>query len=88
MMKNVGGILSSVLAMTALAACSAPADKEPAPIGMANPASVHCEKKGGKSVIEKNPDGSEYGVCHLADGTKVDEWELYRRDNPQVEASK
>ncbi|WP_218054229.1 putative hemolysin [Stenotrophomonas maltophilia] len=87
-MKNVGLTLSSALAMTALVACSSPADKEPAPIGMANPAALHCEKNGGKSVIEKNPDGSEYGVCHLGDGTQVDEWELYRRDNPQAGASK
>ncbi|HDQ4465570.1 TPA: DUF333 domain-containing protein [Pseudomonas aeruginosa] len=61
------------------------AKNKEAPIGMANPASVHCIKKGGKSVIEKDKDGGEYGVCHLPDGTQIEEWELFRRDNPGTE---
>ncbi|WP_293712509.1 DUF333 domain-containing protein [Stenotrophomonas sp. UBA7606] len=49
---------------------------------MANPASEHCVKKGGKLEIRKNAEGAEYGVCHLPDGSQVDEWELFRRDGP------
>lgn len=51
-------------------------------VGMANPASEYCEKQGGKVLIEKNRQGAERGVCHLPDGTRIDEWELFRRDNP------
>ncbi len=51
-------------------------------VGMANPASVHCVDKGGKVEIRKNSEGGEYGICHLPDGTQVEEWELFRRDNP------
>ena len=46
--------------------------------GMANPASVFCEKQGGKSVIRKDKDGNEYGVCVFSNGKEVDEWEYYR----------
>ena len=46
--------------------------------GMANPASVNCEKVGGTSKILKNPDGSEYGVCIFPNGTTCDEWALFR----------
>jgi putative hemolysin len=46
--------------------------------GMANPASVNCGEKGGKSEIKSNPDGSQYGVCVFDDGRECDEWEFFR----------
>lgn len=46
----------------------------------ANPASVYCEKQGGKSIIVKGSKG-EYGVCQLRDGTTVEEWEYYKQHN-------
>ena len=45
-----------------------------------NPASVYCEKQGGKSVIVKGSKG-EYGVCQLKDGTSIEEWEFYKPNN-------
>jgi hypothetical protein len=45
--------------------------------GLANPASVYCEEQGGTVEIEETDDGQR-GVCALPDGTRVDEWELYR----------
>ena len=47
-----------------------------------NPASEHCIRKGGKLEIVKGESG-ERSMCHLPDGTVVEEWELFRRDNPQ-----
>jgi putative hemolysin len=44
---------------------------------------VHCVSKGGKLEIRKNKDGGEFGVCLLPDGSQVEEWELFRRDNPK-----
>ncbi|MEE9877844.1 MAG: DUF333 domain-containing protein [Stenotrophomonas maltophilia] len=32
--------------------------------------------------MKKNVEGGEYGMCHLPDGSQVEEWELFRRDNP------
>lgn len=49
-------------------------------VGIANPASEHCVRKGGKLEIAKD-DSGEKGMCHLPDGTVVEEWELFRRDN-------
>lgn len=75
-----------VIAMASLplAACALqPSDPPPAPgVGMANPASVYCQEMGGKLVIVKEAAG-ERGICHLPDGTAVDEWELFRRDHAQ-----
>ena len=50
-------------------------------IGMPNPASVFCEKHGGKSINVKDKDGNEVGKCQFKDGTKVDEWHYYRENN-------
>ena len=76
-----------LIAAAALSACAGSDNPKKSPeqgeqaIGMANPASVFCEKQGGKSVIRKNKDGSEYGVCVLPNGQEVDEWEYFRAHN-------
>ena len=46
-------------------------------LGMANPASVHCVKVGGRLEIRKGTAG-DVGYCHLPDGRVVEEWELFR----------
>jgi len=46
--------------------------------GIANPASVNCGTLGGTTVIMKNPDGSEYGMCSFKNGTSCEEWALFR----------
>lgn len=62
-----------------LTACVPHNDRQHA-VGMANPASVYCEKMGGKLDIVKGPDG-ESGYCTLPGGECIEEWALYRRDN-------
>ena len=47
-------------------------------IGMSNPASVYCGKMGGKTDIITKEDGSQYGMCVFADGTKCEEWAYYK----------
>lgn len=42
--------------------------------GLANPASVNCEQKGGKSEIRTEPSGGQYRVCKFSDGTECEEW--------------
>lgn len=49
-------------------------------IGMANPASVYCVKKGGKIKIVQTTKG-EVGYCHLANGVSIEEWTLYHQDH-------
>jgi putative hemolysin len=62
-----------------MAACAQP---QPPRVGMANPASVYCQKLGGKTIMKSNDKG-QYGMCQLPDGSQIEEWELYRRDHPQ-----
>jgi len=43
-------------------------------IGMANPASVHCEEQGGTLKMHDSADGTQ-GVCIFPDGSECDEIE-------------
>jgi len=58
-------------------------DAPPPPnsIGMANPAAVYCDQKGGKLVPVQTPQGVRTD-CKLPSGETLDEWELWRRDHP------
>lgn len=42
--------------------------------GMANPASVNCEQKGGHLEIRTDPGGGQTGICKFSDGTECEEW--------------
>jgi putative hemolysin len=84
-----GSILFSALTLGVLAQdptppaadtpASKPAAEKPATkrTGLANPASVNCEKKGGKLEIRKGKKG-EYGVCKFPNGKECEEWALFR----------
>ena len=60
----------------ALMACT-PKPAAEKPVGMANPASVHCVKAGGRVEIRKETAG-ETGYCHLPDGRVIEEWQFFR----------
>lgn len=60
----------------AVMACAPKPANQPA-IGMANPASVHCVKAGGRVEIRKETAG-EVGYCHLPDGRVIEEWKFFR----------
>ncbi|HUX80011.1 MAG TPA: DUF333 domain-containing protein [Alphaproteobacteria bacterium] len=51
-------------------------------IGLANPASQNCVKKGGTLQITKRGDGGEYGICIFDDNRQCEEWALFRGDCP------
>lgn len=57
-------------------------------IGMANPASVHCVNAGGKLEIRTSTSGGQYGVCHLPDGSKCEEWSFFRTGQCKAETLK
>lgn len=48
-----------------------------------NPASEYCVKQWWTVNIVKDAEWNESGMCKLADGTEVDEWEYYRANNPE-----
>lgn len=49
-----------------------------AAFAIANPASVFCEKLGGKSEVVTDRSGDELGLCRLKNGNLIEEWTLYR----------
>jgi putative hemolysin len=77
-------ILLTMVGVATLAACvpntPAPAAVDTSAIGMANPASVYCIEQGGKLETVKSTAG-EVGMCHLPDGTTVEEWEFFRANH-------
>lgn len=75
--------LTAALFVSMLAPGCAPTGDDARTVEIPNPASEHCASKGGKVEIEKNDNGDQVGMCHLPDGSIVEEWELFRRDNPQ-----
>ena len=57
-------------------------------VGIANPASVYCEQQGGTLSIVEDAEGNQTGMCKLADGTEVEEWEYYRANHKEeIEAA-
>lgn len=73
--------LGIVATLVMLSGCASVANQpERQQVNMANPASVYCLEVGGTSTIKETPTG-QTGVCTLADGSQIDEWELYRRDH-------
>jgi putative hemolysin len=74
-MKTITIILATIL----LTACAPHNDRQHA-VGMVNPASVYCEKIGGKLDSVKEA-GGETGYCTLPSGERIEEWALYRRDH-------
>ncbi len=57
-------------------------------IGMANPASVHCAKLGGKTQLHADRMGNAYGMCVFPDGQECEEWALFNRQlcRPYIDA--
>ncbi|RZZ82762.1 putative hemolysin [Pseudoxanthomonas winnipegensis] len=74
---------AALSALALLAGCKPqPQPQPPAPqAAIANPASEYCVKQGGRLETVNEADGAK-GVCHLPDGTAIEEWTLYRRDHP------
>ena len=69
---------------TAMCACATRGTVEQAErVGLANPASTYCISLGGKRETRKDAAGNESSICHLPDGTIIDEWALFRRDHRQ-----
>ncbi|NLY64624.1 MAG: DUF333 domain-containing protein [Alcaligenaceae bacterium] len=76
-------LIASTLNLLILSACTGAEPATTKPLNMANPASMHCQEKGGKTII-KNGEHGQYGICRLPDGTEIEEWEFYRQHHQMV----
>ena len=81
-MKKQMPVLASMLAILLwLAACGSSGQGTPPetdePVGLPNPASVHCEEQGGRLEMRTDEDGT-VGVCIFDDGSECEEWAFYR----------
>lgn len=77
---KTGALLFNIFTFALISGCT-PKESDPS-VKIANPAAEHCVKAGGKFETVKENAG-ERGMCHLPDGTVVDAWERFRRDNQQ-----
>lgn len=77
-------MLAAALALIA-ASCGGDDDSDDT-AALANPASVYCEQQGGHVENDESAAGQR-GMCVLPDGTRVDEWELYRARTTTTEAA-
>ena len=51
--------------------------------GLANPASVNCEEKGGKLEFHERSELGQYGVCVFEDNLQCEEWAMMRGECPE-----
>lgn len=49
---------------------------------LANPAAENCSALGGRHIVERRPDGAEFGVCLFEDNRQCEAWALLRGDCP------
>jgi putative hemolysin len=83
MKGNVTFGVAALFGCIALSACT-PAEPPQSGAAIGNPASEYCTKeKGGRVEIVTDESGAQKGMCHLPDGTVVEEWELYRKEHSQ-----
>lgn len=54
-----------------------PSGVGPPAVKIANPASTNCIDRGGELEIKTEPAG-QYGVCVFDDGSRCEEWALFR----------
>jgi putative hemolysin len=70
-------IFPLLIVTMAVTACASRQPAKPE-TGMANPASVYCQKQGGKlDSVQTEVGTSSY--CTLPNGERMEEWALYRK---------
>jgi len=68
-------LLAGCISMLPPAPAEAPGTKA---VGLPNPASVQCVERGGTLLPQRDANGGEYALCALPDGSRCEEWALFR----------
>ncbi|QUJ66410.1 DUF333 domain-containing protein [Photobacterium sp. GJ3] len=75
-------LLAAVAAAAILSGCAERVAEKP--IGLANPAATYCVEKGGKLDMVTE-DGQRVTYCVLSDGRRVEAWQYFRENHPQLD---
>ena len=78
MFRSFWFILSLLIFVGLLAACSSPQASSTPVANMPNPASVFCEQQGGKLDLRSDASGGVSGMCVFPNGSECDEWAYFR----------
>ena len=70
--------LVMLIGLVLLSACNPIQNYPQSKPGMPNPASVYCEKNGGKLDLRQDASGGVAGICIFPDGNECDEWAYFR----------
>jgi putative hemolysin len=75
-------VLVAFAVTVVLCGCSGAATQpqEAASVALPNPASANCAEQGGRLEMTEDPDGNQRGTCVFPDGSRCDEWALFRSE--------
>ena len=79
-MKLASLVLPCALLLSACSTANQPEAPKPPVVGIANPASVYCDEKGGTRIIVKEA-AWERAHFKLPTGEILEEWDLWRLYN-------
>jgi putative hemolysin len=74
-LRSITGVAALTAGLLAVAGAGCGGDET---VAIANPASEFCVDQGGTLRIDTAADGGQVGICVLADGSEIEEWEYYR----------
>ncbi len=77
-MKHINLLLLLGAFNLLLAACGGEESAPGTDVGLANPASVHCEDNGGTLEFWEDASGETSGICIFPDGSECEEWAFFR----------
>lgn len=83
MFRKLFILMSLVMVVASLSACTLKRVTPTPSANMPNPASVNCEEKGGRLDMRKDASGGEIGICVFPDGSECEEWAFFRGECQQ-----
>lgn len=78
MARKISSAAFVLVGVLLLASCGTEQSTPTPSSQLPNPASVYCEKNGGKVDLRTDTTGGVAGICVFSDGSECDEWEYFR----------
>jgi putative hemolysin len=71
-------LMTTIVLILGISACSPVLETPTVTANLANPASVFCEENQGKLEFRQDASGATYGMCVFTDGSECEEWAFFR----------